>query len=66
VAADDDIGYVLHNLVTGRDVSTLTEAEALAHTASFSEDEDWSLWRVRRDGSGDPSMVAVGRGSART
>ncbi len=66
VAGDDDMGYVLHNLVTGEDVSTLTEAEALARTANFSDDEDWSLWRVRRDGSGDPLMVAVGRGSSRT
>jgi len=65
VANDDEIGYVLHNLDTGEDVSTRTEAEALAYTESFGENEDWSLWTVRRDGGGTPAMVAVGCGPTR-
>jgi hypothetical protein len=55
-------GYVLHNLATGQDVSTETEAEALSRTRGFSEDEDWSLWKVAKDGTGEPTMVAVGSG----
>jgi hypothetical protein len=61
----DEIGYVLHNLVTGEDYSTHAEAEALAQTLNFGDDDDWSLWKVRRNGSGEPSMVAVGCGPAR-
>ena len=59
------MGFVLRNLQTGEDFSTFTEAEALALTRSFGKDEDWSLWGVRRDGTGDLSMVAVGCGPAR-
>jgi len=51
--------------VSDEDYSTFTEAEALALTLNFGEDEDWSLWKVRRDGSGNPSMLAVGCGPAR-
>jgi hypothetical protein len=32
VGDDNEVGYVLHNVATGEDLSTLTEAEALAHT----------------------------------
>jgi hypothetical protein len=61
---DDEFGYILHNLKTREDVSTFTEAEALAVTERFGENDDWSLWKVRRDGSGEPAMVAVGCGPA--
>lgn len=60
VSDDDEIGYVLHNLVTREDFSTFTEAEALALTLNFGAADDWSLWKVRRDGTGKPSMVGVG------
>jgi hypothetical protein len=60
-----ELGYVLHNLVTREDLSTCTKAEALALTRDFGEDEDWSLWKVRRDGTRRPVMVAVGCGPAR-
>jgi hypothetical protein len=63
---DDQVGYVLHNLVTGEDFSTFTEAEALARTLDFGENEDWSLWKVQRDGRDQPSIVAVGCGPAQT
>lgn len=59
---DDEFGYVLHNIATGEDYSTYIEAEALALTGGFGANDDWSLWRVRRDGSGEPAMVAVGCG----
>jgi len=65
MADDDEVGYVLHNLVTGEDCSTFTEAEALALTLNFGEDEDWSLWKVPRNGRGESSMVAVGCGPVR-
>jgi hypothetical protein len=63
---DNQVGYVLHNLVTGEDFSTFTEAEALARTLDFGENEDWSLWKVQRDGRDKPSIVAVGCGPAQT
>jgi hypothetical protein len=62
VADDDEVGYVLHNLVTGEDYSTFTEAEARVLTLNFGENEDWSLWRVQRYGRGASSMVAAGCG----
>jgi hypothetical protein len=65
MASEDEFGFVLHNLVTREDVSTWTEAEAYACTVNFGEDEDWSLWKVRRDGRGEPAMVAVGCGPVR-
>ena len=58
-------GYVLHNLETREDFSAGTEAEALSHTSLFSEGQDWALWRVHRDGSGDPEMIAAGTGPVR-
>jgi len=60
--AESAFGYVLHNLATGEDTSTETEAEALARTGGFTDEQDWSLWRVRKDGTGEPTMVAVGSG----
>jgi hypothetical protein len=65
LVTDDEMGFVLHNLLTGEDYSTYTEAEALAQTVNFGDNEDWSLWKVQRDGSGEPSMVAVGCGPVR-
>jgi hypothetical protein len=61
-----EFGFVLHNLVTCEDFSTYTDTEALALTSGFGPDDDWSLWRVRRDGTGEPSMVAVGCGPVGT
>jgi hypothetical protein len=55
-------GYVLHNLATGEDISTETEAEALARTRGFTDEQDWSFWKVRRDGTGKPTMIAVASG----
>ncbi|GAC1591960.1 MAG: hypothetical protein NVS3B21_11030 [Acidimicrobiales bacterium] len=66
VPTDEECGYVLHNLETGVDYSAETEAQALALTGAFGADDDWSLWKVRRDGGGKPSMVAVGCGPVPT
>ena len=55
---ESEFGYVLHNLETGEDASTETESEALCLTRDFGEGQDWSLWKVRRDGTGQPSMIA--------
>jgi hypothetical protein len=57
-------GYVLHNLATGEDTSADSEVSALAATRGIADDHDWSLWKVRRDGTGEPKMVAVGTGPA--
>ena len=64
-APDDQFGFVLHNLATGEDLSTFSEAESLTLTDGFPEDADWSLWKVRRDGTGESVMIAVGTGPAR-
>ena len=64
--AETAFGYVLHNLATGEDISTETEAEALARTRGFTDEHDWSLWKVRRDGTGEPTMIAVGSGPVET
>jgi hypothetical protein len=61
---ENEFGFVLHNVETGEDISTETEPQALARTQDFGEGQDWSLWKVRRDGTGEPSMVAVGSGPA--
>jgi len=60
----DAFGYVLHNLATGHDQSIETEAEALAATQGFTDEQDWALWKVRRDGSGEPELIGVGSGPA--
>jgi hypothetical protein len=57
-----EFGFLLHNLETGEDLSAATEASALAATRGLSEDQDWSLWQVRKDGTGEASLIAVGSG----
>lgn len=59
---EDEFGYVLHNLVTREDISTYTESEALVRTQGFTKDQDWALWKLRRDGTGESLMIGVGRG----
>lgn len=60
----DAFGYVLHNLATGENRSMETEADALTATHAFTDEQDWALWKVRRDGTGEPELIAVGSGPA--